>query len=137
MPAPDHVPTYPAEAASPEVVPDAIHVEPGGSTQSDDINVTIVVLSVVFCVVFLVALIASLQAWFYNETAAAVEAKAGPNPRLLALKQSWNEQLTGTPTWADSNHTSVKLPIDQAIDLVIPSLQKPVIQTTPPEGENK
>jgi hypothetical protein len=61
-----HVKTTPGEMKAPEIVPHPVRKEDGHDVQTDDINIPMVGIFVVFFAVLLSVVIISLQAWFYG-----------------------------------------------------------------------
>jgi hypothetical protein len=104
-----HVKTYPGEPATPEIVPHAVHTEPGGHTQAEDINIPLLTVSVVFFAAFLVVVVVGLQAWFYNYAEGERVAKQLPQghpetdlgrryavyDRDLHAPAGWNDRMEG------------------------------------------
>ncbi|HVX85228.1 MAG TPA: hypothetical protein VH253_10625 [Phycisphaerae bacterium] len=121
-----HVKTVPGEAKAPEIVPDAEHLEPGGTTQAEDINIPLVATVVAFFAVLLAVSIVSLQAWFYNadtaERARKQLAEFDPNTPLGALVAAQEKELNDPVGWNDrvgqagQANKIVREPIDRAID---------------------
>lgn len=120
-----HVKTIPGEAKAPEFVPGGEHLEPGGTTQAEDINIPLVATVVAFFAVLLAVSIVSLQAWFYNADAAERARKQlseyDPNTPLGALVLNQEKDLQDPVSWNDHAGMGqakkiVREPIDQAID---------------------
>jgi len=123
-----HVKTTPGEPVSPEIVPHAVHEEPGGHTQAEDINIPLLLVSVAFFAVFLVVVIVGLQAWFYNFAEAEKVAKqvpqGGPGTILgeqlatydhdLHAPAGWNDR----PDYGEANKVR-RIPIDQAMTATV------------------
>ncbi len=120
-----HVKTIPGEAKAPEFVPNAEHVEPGTTTQSEDINIPMVATVVAFFAFFLAVVIISLQAWFYSSDAAERLRKQVPQYDLATplgqLHYQELAELNGPASWNDHAGMGgeakkvVRIPIDQAI----------------------
>ena len=121
-----HVKTIPGEAKAPEFVPGGEHLEPGGTTQAEDINIPLVATVVAFFAVLLAVSIVSLQAWFYNADAAERARKQlseyDPNTPFGALVINQEKELTDPVGWNDHAGQAgqakkiVREPIDRAID---------------------
>jgi hypothetical protein len=73
-----HVKTVPGEQAVPEIVAHPVRKEDGHDVQTDDINIPLLGIFVVFFAVLLAVVIVSLQAWFYNVQANDRAAKMRP-----------------------------------------------------------
>jgi hypothetical protein len=121
----DHVKTVPGEAKAPEVVPGGEHLEPGGTTQSEDINIPLVTMVVAFFAVFLAVSIVTLQAWFYSSDAAERARKQArqydPGTPLGAVYQQQMAEVNGPASWNDripggQANKIVRIPINQAIE---------------------
>jgi hypothetical protein len=123
-----HVKTYPGEPATPEIVPHAVHEEPGGHTQAEDINIPLLTLSVFFFAAFLVVVIVGLQAWFYNyseaERAAKQVPQGAPGTVLGDLLAQHDRDLHAAPGWNDrlpggEGKKIRRVPIDQAMQFTV------------------
>lgn len=122
----DHVKTVPGENVAPEVVHNPIRVEEDAHTQTDDINIPLVTVSVAFFAVLMLVIVLGIQAWFYNVAAAERVAKTvdqgAPGTSLgdmLAKQRS--ELYVEKPTLNDrmgKDSKAMRIPIDQAMDLV-------------------
>jgi hypothetical protein len=100
-----HVKTIPGEPATPEIVPHAVHPEPGAHTQAEDINIPLLTISVIFFAAFLVVVIVGLQAWFYNyaesERVAKQAPQGGPGTVLGDQLATYDRDLHAPPGWND------------------------------------
>jgi hypothetical protein len=123
-----HVKTYPGEPATPEIVPHAVHQEPGASTQAEDINIPLVAISVAFFGAFLLVVIVGLQAWFYNYDEAEHVAKqvpqGGPGTPLGEELATYNHDLYSPAGWNDripgGEASKIRrVPIDQAMKFTV------------------
>jgi hypothetical protein len=121
----DHVKTVPGEAKAPEIVPGGEHLEPGGTTQSEDINIPMVATVVAFFAVFLAVSIVTLQAWFYASDAAERARKQAPqydvSTPLGTVYQAQMAEINGATSWNDriaggQANKIVRIPIDRAIE---------------------
>lgn len=135
-----HVKTTPGEAdAVPEYTPHSVRKEEGGNVQTDDINIPIVGVAVLFFAVLLSVTVVGLQAWFYNRQTAEREAKMvaadDPGTWLGGIVHAQRDELHGTGTARSAAPTSkpattasgtttatapvlVRVDIDQAIKAV-------------------
>ncbi len=122
-----HIKTVPGEAVAPEVVKNPIRVEEDAHTQTDDINIPLVAVSVAFFAVLMLVLVLGLQAWFYNadraERAAKMVDQGAPGTELgdMLLKQR-AELYVEKPTVNDrmgKDSKAMRIPMDQAMDLVV------------------
>jgi hypothetical protein len=122
----DHVKTVPGEAKAPEIVPGGEHLEPGGTTQSEDINIPMVATVVAFFAVFLAVSIVTLQAWFYSSDAAERARKQAsqydPATPLGSVYQAQMSDLTAPAGWNDHAGSGgqaakvVRIPIERAME---------------------
>lgn len=63
-----------------------------------------------------------MQAWFESaeQTITAEQAMDAPKSDYVQLKaDQWNSIATTPPTWADAAHTSVKIPIADAMKIMV------------------
>ena len=60
------------------------------------------------------------------------ERSAASDAEVRALKAGQREKLNASPAWADKAKSSVTLPIDRAMGLVVSDLQKDPRKATPP-----
>jgi len=138
-----HVKTTPGEQAVPEVVPHPVRKEDGHDVQTDDINIPLLGIFVVFFAVLLSVVIVSLQAWFYNvqatERAAKLASQESPATELGHLLQAQRAELhssglarenTPAASAPASNAAAPataprhnRIPIDQAMKIVVSSYQ--------------
>lgn len=123
-----HVKTIPGEPVSPEIVAHAVHSEPGGHTQSEDINIPLVTIAVAFFAVFLAVVIVGLQAWFYSYAEAEHIAKqvpqGAPGTLLGGQLAQCEHELHDPPGWNDrTGYGQAKgirrIPIESAINATI------------------
>jgi hypothetical protein len=134
-----HVKTVPGEMKAPEVIPHPVRREDGHDVQTDDINIPMVAIFVVFFAVLLSVVIISLQAWFYgyqeSERAQKLESQESPRTALGSMLQEQRAEIhdaglvrapaaTGpapATNAAATNNTPRKsrVPIDEAMKLVI------------------
>lgn len=106
-----HRETEPGEAVSPEIVPGAVHMEPGGHVQTDDIHVGLVALVGVFSAVALFVMIVGLQAWFFTWDREETERKAGPAVAVQSMAAEHQTQLNGDKPGTE--------PISRAMETVV------------------
>jgi hypothetical protein len=133
-----HVQTWPpVENVAPEVYPGAVRQEPGAAAQSDDINITMVILSFLFCMFLLVVMIGFVEAYYYNSTNDEQEAKSVPQPKLLAAREQWQQQLNAPAGWTDAKKTSYRMPIDDAIDAEVAIEKEAAAPVTVPQHQPK
>ena len=135
-----HVKTVPGEQAVPEVVPHSVRKEDGHDVQTDDINIPLLGIFVVFFAVLLSVVIVSLQAWFYNVQAAERERKLAPQEsvstelgRLLAdqrselhtpgLARDTNPPGTAPASNAANIQRHRRISIDEAMKLTVSNYQ--------------
>jgi hypothetical protein len=139
----DHVSTYPGEAASPEVVPDALQSEPGHgeSTATDGINVAQVAMIGTFLALGLLVVVLFLQAWFYHADDAerrdkTVKQDDPTTPYGSMVKEHQAILATGdAPDASGKIHHG--LPIDVAMKMVVANpkyLTNPLPAATAPAG---
>lgn len=123
-----HIKTVPGEAKAPEFVPGGEHLEPGGTTQSEDINIPMVATVVAFFAVFLAVSIITLQAWFYSSDAAERARKQArqydPGTQLGQVHAKQEADLAAPSSWNDNTGFGqakkvVRIPIDRAITATV------------------
>ena len=106
----------------------AVSMDPGGHTQSDDINVAMVAVVVAFSAAVLAVSIVALEAWFYNSSGAERERKLvaqyDPHTPLgaMVIRQTdelhtngWNDR----PGMGTETNKLRRVDIDRAMDLVV------------------
>ncbi len=123
----EHVKTVPGEPVAPEVVMNPIRVEEDAHTQTDDINIPLVAVSVLFFAMLMLVLVLGLQAWIYNaknsETAAKTVAQgsagtelgdmvAKDRAELYVDKMAPNDRM-------GKDSKAMRIPIDRAMELVV------------------
>lgn len=92
-----HVKTTPGELKAPEVIPHPVRREDGHDVQTDDINIPMVGIFVIFFGILLSVVIISLQAWFYgyqeNERSAKLASQESRQTELGKLLHNQRLEL--------------------------------------------
>lgn len=123
----EHVKTIPGEPVAPEIVPNAVQIEPGEEAQAENINIPMVAISVIFFAAFLTVAIVGLQAWFYNtkhaEIAAMQAPEGGPNTPLGDQLAQYNRELydgglNDRPGYSEGKRIT-RIPIDAAMTDIV------------------
>ena len=122
-----HIKTVPGERVAPEVVYHPIRVEEDSHTQTDDINIPLVAVSVAFFAVLMLVLVLGLQAWFYNADNAERTAKTipqgTPGTALGDMLANQHAELYGDKGAANprmgKDSKAVRIPISDAMDAVV------------------
>jgi hypothetical protein len=122
-----HIKTVPGEAKAPEVVYNPIRVEEDAHTQTDDINIPLVAVSVAFFAVLMLVLVIGIQAWFYNVDTAERERKILPQgsagTALGDMLANQRAELYGNKGEVNSqmgkDSKAVRIPITDAMDAVV------------------
>jgi hypothetical protein len=123
----EHVKTVPGEQVAPEVVVNPIRVEEDAHTQTDDINIPLVAVSVLFFAMLMLVLVLGLQAWIYNAANSEKLTKTVPQGSagtalgdMLAKDRSEmyvDKVVPNDRMGKDSK--AMRIPIDRAMELVV------------------
>lgn len=119
-----HVETYPSEGVAPEMVDHpTIKPEPGGHTQSDDVDAGLVAMVGAAAVLLMVIVVVLVEAWYYNWAETERAAKAQTPLELISMREDQEAQLHGY-RWINEPQKVVQVDIDEAINRVVVEANK-------------
>lgn len=119
-----HVPTHPNENVSPEIVHNAVDLEPGAHAEQDGRGLLTVALVTLLAALLLTLLVAGLQALYYRERDSQIALKDDhANPQLMRI---WRQQAARLkPRWINQSQGTAAIGIQAAKRLVVRELNTP------------
>jgi hypothetical protein len=102
-----------------------------GVAYKQEINVPLVVTIGAVSGFLLITLVIGVQAWYLSEEQAEIESKADSSPvqELVDAKEQ-QKHLSDAPHWADKDHKTLVIPIEQAMAIIVQN--NGVLPTTQP-----